>query len=236
MKYHKIDYAGALFSLGVSLCAIFFDCVTRGAIVGFVLSCFLILVSKFSSRKATVLIVIGTCAILFIVVNIEMVLTIANNLCIRFGLNIPSISRAMLLLQQNNLDANREDLYTNGIELFKRSPLIGNGVGAFEALNKTYVHNFILDLLCECGLIGTICIVYKMLESAKACFIHNKDSALSKILYERVLTMCAITPLLFSSSLWLSTLIWLYFIYIFTNTVPKRIVFIFKPIRRRKNG
>lgn len=54
-------------------------------------------------------------------------------------------------------DSGREEVYLQALALFDSNQLTGVGLGGFHAITDVvYPHNFFLELLCECGLIGTI--------------------------------------------------------------------------------
>lgn len=54
-------------------------------------------------------------------------------------------------------DEGRQYLFLEAITIFQDNPLIGAGIGGFNALtDDEWPHNFFLELLCETGLVGTI--------------------------------------------------------------------------------
>ncbi len=52
----------------------------------------------------------------------------------------------------------REEMIRQGIQLWKQSPLFGNGLDAFQGLSGqgTYAHNNYVELLCDIGLVGVL--------------------------------------------------------------------------------
>jgi O-antigen ligase len=52
----------------------------------------------------------------------------------------------------------RTEMIQQGLQLWKESPLFGNGLDAFSGLSGqgTYAHNNYVELLCDIGLIGTL--------------------------------------------------------------------------------
>lgn len=52
----------------------------------------------------------------------------------------------------------RTEMIQQGLQLWKQSPLFGNGLDAFQGLSGqgTYAHNNYVELLCDIGLIGTL--------------------------------------------------------------------------------
>jgi len=71
---------------------------------------------------------------------------------------------AEILAVQRTLDfedssyRTRAEMVQQGLQLWRHSPLFGNGVDAFRGLSGqgTYAHNNYVELLCDIGLIGTL--------------------------------------------------------------------------------
>ena len=56
-------------------------------------------------------------------------------------------------------DDGRMILYTEAIQMFKENTAFGLGLGGFEYLtisDQAWPHNFFLEILCECGLLGLL--------------------------------------------------------------------------------
>lgn len=54
-------------------------------------------------------------------------------------------------------DNGRQMLYIQAINIFNNNPLMGSGIGGFHAITgDAWPHNFVLEMLCETGLLGTI--------------------------------------------------------------------------------
>ena len=57
-------------------------------------------------------------------------------------------------------DEERQLLYLEAVAIFQSNPLTGAGIGGFHAITgDAWPHNFFLELLCETGLIGTLCLM-----------------------------------------------------------------------------
>lgn len=78
---------------------------------------------------------------------------------------VPQVSNFFSRLFANSGDIlnGRGDLYKNALDMFLRSPLIGQGYGSFSVLmnyENPGVHNDYLQFLCEWGVVGfAICLV-----------------------------------------------------------------------------
>ena len=54
-------------------------------------------------------------------------------------------------------DSGREYLWMLAISLFGQNPIFGVGIGGFHAITgEVYPHNFIIELLCETGIVGLV--------------------------------------------------------------------------------
>lgn len=73
-------------------------------------------------------------------------------------------------------DEGRQLLFLEALTIFQNNPLTGAGLGGFNAITEEgWPHNFVLELLCETGLIGTglfIIIVVVALYKRKVGLMH----------------------------------------------------------------
>lgn len=67
-------------------------------------------------------------------------------------------------------DNNREVLWEKALNAFYDSPLLGHGLGSIWWTVGLYSHNIITDLLAESGIIGTIIVVYVLIEIIRRLF------------------------------------------------------------------
>lgn len=95
---------------------------------------------------------------------------------------IPGISRISSslvgMINGEDISSNRSTFYAFAIALFKANPIFGVGWGQYRLLtvgNVTLirtieVHNIYLQMLCEMGIVGFICMVVPMLVSLRLAF------------------------------------------------------------------
>lgn len=50
----------------------------------------------------------------------------------------------------------RDLIYSDALEMIRREPAFGSGLGGFKAWTGTYPHNLILEIACEGGLVGVM--------------------------------------------------------------------------------
>lgn len=69
--------------------------------------------------------------------------------------------------------SSRELNYVTALLLFEQNPLLGAGLGGYEATGiGPYPHNFILEILCECGVIGLFLILLVLIFKVSTCRIN----------------------------------------------------------------
>lgn len=95
------------------------------------------------------------------VILISVLLYIVYNLA--YWLNIEAITKTF-----EEGDTGRDLLKIQALLIFEREPFFGQGLGGFMVITgEDYPHNFFLEILCECGLVGMIflagvCLIYMM--------------------------------------------------------------------------
>ena len=63
-------------------------------------------------------------------------------------------------------DSGRMLLYAKAIDIFTNNPLTGAGIGGFYSITgDAWPHNFFLELLCECGVVGTLLLLFIVIYS-----------------------------------------------------------------------
>jgi O-antigen ligase len=78
----------------------------------------------------------------------------------------------------------RDELYAAAIDLGAERPLVGTGLGGFEALTafvetdtataNTYPHNLILELFCETGIVGVLLFVALVVMFCRDIWSHRR--------------------------------------------------------------
>lgn len=187
---------------------VLFRTVTRGAILISFLGCFFLFLTKQKKTTRILLITLVAVVSLLIILNWESLLETAM---LAFPDNEIGVLNKLYVMSQNgNISNGRDSLFYNAVEIFKKGPYIGFGVGYFEKYNQIYAHQLFLQLLCEMGIIGMtlflIPIVHKIIFIFKA-----KVDAVSLIL---IILFCSVLLMLFFSNVyWLLPNFWfLYFL------------------------
>lgn len=223
-KFSLVEKIMAWVSLIAGSFIIFFDCGTRGAMVTLIFAFVMLVIAKCSSIKKLILIMFILIIGLVFLLNMEAILVSIYNIFSDFGIDFPALTKMISMMQSGTADNGRDEIYMMGIEVFKTGPLIGRGVGYFESLSGgIYVHNIILELLCEIGIVGTICVFALIMGNFVKIFLKKRIRE-QEIVFYIILFLVTVPLLCFSSSYWLLPSYWLYFGVIIRNLDVKKTV------------
>jgi len=110
-----------------------------------------------------------TIAVIIISFNIDSILKfIYNEVLIKLGYNSYALSKftsSLTKLDLHVLFSGRMEIWTKALNMIRESPLIGHGLGSFQARYGFYSHNIILDILIFYGLLGFLIFGFLILAS-----------------------------------------------------------------------
>lgn len=152
---------------------------SRGAVLASVCY-FLILVFIVKKNKIIRVAIIG--AIISGIINIERIKVLLLRMLIKMDIN----SRSMKLLLDGEFvshDSGRSKIYSQAIDLIKKHPFVGNGMGADSRILKTYTHNLFLDFFVHFGVIIGIFIIVIMITVMIIGFIKSENKPLYFLLF-----------------------------------------------------
>lgn len=184
----------------------------RGAIVSLMALLYLIAIKGIHAKKELknkkflnkVLLVLLICVVLFY----EEIIYFLYDFTTSLGYDISSVGKMYRLILEDNVTNNRSELYAYAMNGFLNSPLWGNGIGGFSANHGGWVHNIVLQLLYEGGiLLFTIILV----PVAKITIYFLKGKNIDRDMYAFfTLLFCTSVPrLLFSTELWNTQGFWM---------------------------
>ncbi len=200
----------------ISLLSFYVTKASRGALMA-VLA--FILLYLFFHKKVTRL-RIG----LFIVITVVVLVGLLNTAILAkllqyfvdiFKINSFAINKTIELMLKNDVSNGRMAIWGRAIKdihLF-----YGNGIGVFEQYNDGYVHNFVLQIAYEFGLLSLIIIISMLgfiIYKNRAYFYINRDLFI-------FLLCISMVELVFSSSFWLSNKFWFLLFFITSNNNKK---------------
>lgn len=114
----------------------------------------------------------------------------------------------------SDLSNGRSVLYIYGYDMILKSPIWGNGIGAFDIIYGEYPHNIFLQVLCEGGIALLIPFVYVFIKTFRIIF-SLKYSAENRF-FISLLFFAGGFELLLSNTLWRSQIFWLYVWFVFS--------------------
>ncbi|MBN2770552.1 MAG: O-antigen ligase family protein [Spirochaetes bacterium] len=187
---------------------ILIDIGSRGAVVS--LFCFIsvFFFSKLIKREflkyASLLLFTGLFFVL--IENIWSVLSWLQFSLMKYDMSIYALDKTILYYGQDKLLNFRDYLWVSAIDGIKDSFLIGNGIGSFQLIHGTYVHNIFLQSIWEGGLLLFIPVVAVFFISLMT-ILHNSFS--EKNIFLIYLLSLSFFSLLFSSMFWMNQNLWL---------------------------
>ena len=221
---NKISYIIALVLLALLLYK-----GTRGIWVCLVVLLYFIYLNKtnYSNSASTSKVLFSFLLVIVIslvLINYEYVLVAISNFLSTLGVDVRFLDKSLLLITNGDLSNGRTKLYELAWNGFIRSPIVGNGVGAFSdnysVYGYAYIHNMILQILYELGLVFGLPIIFYIISPLKTMVFNNnakKDLSLLIVLYASSVPM-----LMLSSELWLNRQLWLMIGYYLSNIATNR--------------
>ncbi len=193
---------------GLALMFVLIDTGTRGAIVVVFIGAACVVLTKLTSWKKILLItILASIVILCFLYYKEIILFVAEILS-SIGIRIGAINKMVHMINQGTEFNGRDALWSVLLEYFVKSPVLGHGVGFFEREQGTYPHNFVLQLLCEYGIVGMLFGGVFFLKRLARLFF----SARADIRYiELFLFLSSVPMLFFSNTYWQLPLFWCFF-------------------------
>ena len=159
------------------------------------------------SRSKSVL-VIGIAAVIFIF-SFNSIMTSAYHFISSRGIDSGTMEQMIRLLEEDNLVDGRDVISAITWEKIKESPILGYGLGCSPAIiNKSYPHNFLLQLLLDGGFVLAIIVLYPLL----VCLVRFfKRTIYDDYIIITVLFFSSVVGALFSLDMWMNLRLWLCF-------------------------
>lgn len=190
--------------------SIYSNYATRGAMLAILFFCvsyFAIRESSDLKRRATML-VTGV-LLLVVTVNFENTIISINQLLYSLNFEVKALAKIETLLALGNMDNGRDQLVKMGLEGILSSPIIGNGIAGFEEKHDWYVHNFLLQILYEGGILLLIPVGLVLVISIR--YIYTKSYlTLDYQVFILFMFSAGLIELLFSNIYWKSVFFWFF--------------------------
>lgn len=125
-----------------------------------------------------------------------------------FNVKLFFVEKLIALEAVGSISSGRSELIEAAIPGIINSPFIGNGIATYEPYNDGYVHNLFVQVFFELGIIPFILVCSIVFLGFKSIVDLRIDKG-SRIFIVYLISS-GVVELLFSSSLWVSQVFWLY--------------------------
>lgn len=164
-----------------------------------------------SKKTYTLILLISIVLFIISIFYIDKITLVLLNLAeLVFGSNVGIIIKTRALLQRGDVFNGRFQLWLTAIDFIKANPVKGYGFESFARLTYgkyPYPHNFILQLILDCGIIGIIPLI-NILKSI-IYFFENKISNNDNKIFLLLLLTITVPILLFSNNIWKYSSLWI---------------------------
>ena len=174
----------------------------RGGLVVLLLYFIFFIYKKLKTQRINIISILGILLSIIILIFFIKKYNIVNS---------TGFSRLLETLHQGDL--NRAILQAKALESFNEAPILGHGIGSIFFEIGTYSHNFIIDIMVETGIIGSIIIILFII---KCLFFLIKNKNCNS-LFMTIIFIYAITLNTFSGYWLANHLLWFVFGYIISK-------------------
>ena len=149
-------------------------------------------------------------ALIYVFNYLSQILTWVNTLCYTItGSRVYAIDKFSYLMSQGNLSNGREELRNYALEIIRNYPITGRGIGFFETKQDgLYVHNVVLQALCEGGLFFFIPLVIMIIRTIVTLLNNKRMQNGIEYTFFLVTTVNGLIILFYSSVYWQLLLFW----------------------------
>lgn len=161
--------------------------------------------------KITIILVL-TISIVLCCVFMEQVLTTVKNVLDSMSIDSMFVDRMLQVLEEGDgsILSGRDEIYKEALDEISHSFIWGNGIGAFEGKYGHYVHNVVLQIICEGGIICIGYFIYLLYYLIRFLITEKKE----EVTFLCFMTSIALVQLMISSYYWSSLKFWLLIGYI----------------------
>lgn len=207
---------GALLIILVYL-SFFFSFGTRISIMSLFLFCVFYYMIKKNILSNRAFVLISLFGFLFSFFMMDIVI-IVHGFLDQIGINIKAIDKVVVMSEMNQeLSNGRTRLWIQAFKDISNSPFFGHGISAYEKANGGYIHNFLIQIFHEGGILYLIAILIVILKFF-GLLISNKQPREVKI-FLIYLFFSGIIELLFSNVYWRNVYFWFFIGYVLTISI-----------------
>lgn len=181
---------------------------SRGAILSLLIFILLAFMIKYNISKLKALLILSFIGVVTYALFIPIISVLFNALN-DAGIYLYAFDKILMYGAEGNIDNGRDSLVEMGMVLFSKNPIWGNGIAYFEqCYNTIYVHNFVVQLLIEGGLLIGVPLI--LLSFYPVILLFDQGITKEKRLFIAFLFTSSVVGLLFSDTLWRSQCYWFY--------------------------
>ncbi len=162
--------------------------------------------------RAFLFLVISTIVVIYGLINLDIIVRWVYDIIDRFfHIQIYALWKIQFYLEKGDVTNGRTTLFYKAFDVIKMHPITGSGIGYFEGKwDTTYVHNIILQGICEGGLFFLVPILWYIGSILRGIFISPFKSSFSDIEIKWFIFVfcCGLEMLFMSSVYWLWMPFW----------------------------
>ena len=161
---------------------------------------------RLKTRRATIFIL--SIVVLLFALFFEQIIVELYEYLSSIGYEITAIRKTYKLIITDNVTNNRNELYSYAWNGFLESPIFGHGIGGFSINHGGWVHNFVLQLLYEGGILLSAVVLIPLV---KNCIFVIRSTRITKYEYAMFILLfsTSIPKLLVSTELWNTQTFWM---------------------------
>lgn len=187
--------------------------VNRGGLLSLVALMLLIVIKstkqkggRLKNRRAITFVL--SIAVLLFALFFEQIIVELYEYLSSIGYEITAIRKTYKLIITDNVANNRNELYSYAWNGFLESPIFGHGIGGFSINHGGWVHNFVLQLLYEGGILLSAVVLIPLV---KNCVFVIRSTQITKYEYAMFILLfsTSIPKLLVSTELWNTQTFWM---------------------------
>lgn len=219
--FKKTIYKIAVIALMIFYLIFYFKYGTRGAILGLIvfLGLYFMLQKKVLTTKNLVLLIFSG---LIIARYFDNIIFIIQDALFSIGIEIKALDKMVEITDQGaDMSNGRSTLWGYGWKGFVESPIVGNGIGVFRNIYGQYVHNVLLQVMYEGGIIYFLPILVTFIRFFSLIASSHIPIKKKKIL---LYVFCSgIMEVMFSNVYWRTMAFWFFIGYVWSVKPEKPI-------------
>ncbi len=169
----------------------------RGSIVCFLSVIILLMIIQNTSRLLKCFAVFFVGAGMVLLTKIEIIILLVYSWLEKMGIELYFITKSVIKLKYSNLSSHRDVLVKDFFDMDIKQIFLGRGIGGYEKAYGNYVHNIVLNLWSDYGVLAIIFLIIVSVYGYKVI----KSLGLKKYLYVLLIGI-GFFPLLFSFTYW----------------------------------